>query len=80
MARLIAEPAMTEPLVLMPSFATGFDMEVCSEFVRIVFWDDLLTLDGDQPERRIVQRLILPAETARKLLKELRRAAHKGGH
>lgn len=65
---------LTEPFAIPDTFVSGTSVERLDGQVRIVGWSDMMT------ERRLVARLILPAETARALVPALRKAAAKGEH
>lgn len=80
MGQNIPKPPLTEPVIIQCQFCTGLEVEMLDTDVRIVGWEDLPTLDTDQPERRIVLRIALPNEVARDLQRQLQRALSKGGH
>lgn len=73
-------PRMTEPDTIPARFATVVRIEVNEHYARIVALDDFQLVGYNGPERRIVSRLILPIDTARALLRDLRKALHKGAH
>lgn len=81
MAEKINPPRLTEPAVVPCHFVEGIRIETRDEFVRIVGWIDLETVeDGIEPERRIVFRAAMPTTVARALILDLRKAVAKGGH
>lgn len=73
-------PRITEPDTITARFATTTRLEITEYFVRIVALDDHYVVGYDGPERRIVARLVLPVDTARELLRELRKGLQKGSH
>lgn len=81
MADAVSEPRLTEPEVVTCHFVEGIRIEVRDEFVRIVGWIDLETVEaGADPERRIVIRASMPITVARALILDLRKAVSRGGH
>jgi hypothetical protein len=72
---------LTEPVVRDCLFCTGFEIETLSYgVVRFVGWVDVPALGYDQPERRVIARLVMPSKLARDLVKRLQRALHSGEH
>lgn len=73
-------PRMSEPKPVPCHFVEGVTVEVRDEFIRVVGWIDLETVEMDRPERRIVVRAALPTMVARALIRDLRKAVAKGGN
>jgi ribosomal protein S25 len=68
------DPALTEPAIVMDTFATGVDIERINGEVRLVAW----VTHGE--EHRIVNRLVLPDGVARALIRDLRKALASGSN
>lgn len=80
MGEAIATPRLSEPAVVPCHFVEGLSIEVRDEFVRIVGWIDLETVEDAQPERRIVVRAAMPLTVARGLIRDLRHVLIRGGN
>lgn len=73
-------PKMTEPDTIKSSFGSVMEVQVAEHVVRIVALDDFKVVGYDGPERRIVSRLVMPIDTARALLRDLRKGLQRGHH
>jgi hypothetical protein len=73
-------PRMTEPVTVPCLFCSGVEIEMGPTFVRIVGFVDLETVEYSPPERRIIARVVLPSDTARELLRSLRKQLNQGHH
>lgn len=80
MANGAHQPPLTEPVIVPCLFCTGMEVEVTADFVRIVGYVELPALGMDQPERRIISRVVMPNEIARELIRDMRKALAGGGH
>lgn len=80
MAQKIHVPPLSEPQIVPCLFCSGIEIELLDSVVRVVGWVDLPTAEGDQPERRIVARMVMPADIARRLARDLQRSLARGGH
>jgi hypothetical protein len=67
-------PPLSEPIVVLDSFATGVDVEPINGDVRLIAW----VTHAD--EHRIVARVVLPDSVARALIRDLRKALASGSN
>lgn len=74
------KPRFSEPKPVPCHFVEGVTIEVRDEFIRVVGWIDLETVEMEAPERRIVVRAALPTMVARALIRDLRKAVARGGN
>jgi hypothetical protein len=72
-------PRLSEPLPVDCHFIEGVTIEVRDQFIRVVGWIDLETVEMSEPERRIVLRAAMPTMLARELIRDLRKAVARGG-
>lgn len=72
--------ALTEPVVVPCLFLTGVGVELNSGIVRFVGWTEMPDFGSEVTERRIAMRVSLPAEAARELAADIRKALARGGH
>lgn len=68
------DPPLTEPVIVLDTFATGVDVERVNGEVRLIAW----VTHGE--EHRIVNRLVLPDGVARALARDLRKAIAAGSN
>ncbi|MER8959335.1 hypothetical protein [Mesorhizobium sp. M0701] len=68
------KPKLTEPEIIAGTFCTFVDVDVRDEFVRLTGCDEVPLVGYDGPELRIVDRIVVPRATARRLLTDLQRA------
>ena len=91
MARKIANPPITEPVIVDCMYSTGATVERIPHAVHFVFWvhtPEIRNDDGeyeaeyieDTGERRIVARLAMPVDAARVFAKSIVRALRDVGH
>jgi hypothetical protein len=73
------KPPLTEPRIVPCIFCTDVRVEVRDAHVRLVAIDEI-SVGANGPECRIVARLALTPETARALIRDLRRSLQKGSH
>ena len=71
---------LAEPVPVPSLFAEGADIERGEEYVRLVFWTCLETVEYAPPEQRIVMRAVMPTGVARRLLRDLRKTLSRGEH
>lgn len=71
---------LTEPVPVACLFTSGFEIELMGPVVRLIAFVELPTVDPDQPERRIIGRLVMPDGVARGLARDLRKLLSRGGH
>lgn len=76
----VQPPRLTEPMPVDCHFVEGVTIEVRDQFIRVVGWIDLETVEMSAPERRIVVRAAMPMTLARELIRDLRKAVAKGGN
>lgn len=74
MAELAPEASLTEPEIITCNFVTGWAVESSQHHVRLIAWSDLPHLGGEMDERRIVIRCGMPIDTARRLLRDLKKS------
>ena len=55
--------ALSEPVPLLDIFATGRDVFMFGDFVRIVFWSEQPMLGSDVVERVAVAKIVVPRAT-----------------
>lgn len=67
-------PPLSEPEIVNCLFMTGINVQSGDGFVRVVGWVDLPMIGHNDAEHRIVGRFVMPTESARTLLRELRKA------
>lgn len=79
MAEGIDPAPITEPVIVDCTFMEGVEIELGTDFLRIVGWIQLSTGDERHPERRIVARAVMPTRVARELVRDLRRYLARGG-
>ena len=74
----ISEPPLNEPLIVPCLFVTGAAVERTQHVVRLVGWLATPDFGGETRERRIVVRIALPLDAARKLAREMGGAVREG--
>lgn len=81
MAQDLKDVPLTEPIIINCIFVEGVGVEVKDGFVRFTAWTELTAIEyGGAPERRIVNRVAVPEVTARRLLRDLRKALMQPEH
>jgi hypothetical protein len=70
----------TEPDTIRTRFVTIVKVEATAHIVRITGLDDLMVVGYDGPERRLVDRVAMPVDTARELHRKLERALKRAAH
>lgn len=73
-------PHITEPQTVPCLFCSGFHVETDDAFIRIVGYADLAMVENGGVERRIIARVVMPINTARSLLADVRKKIARGGH
>lgn len=64
--------ALTEPVTVQDVFVTGAAVESTEHVLRVVGWVALPYLSGDETERRIVVRFVMPIDGARTFSRGMR--------
>jgi hypothetical protein len=62
------DPPLSEPVIVMDIFVSGFDLERLNGDIRLTGWVT------HEEEHRIVARLVIPDGTCRALARDLRKA------
>ncbi|WP_157038038.1 MULTISPECIES: hypothetical protein [Chelativorans] len=73
-------PKITEPETVQTPFCTAVRIELGSDHVRLVAFDEVQIVGYDGGECRIVGRWAMTKDSARALLRELRKSLHRGAH
>jgi hypothetical protein len=71
---------VTEPIVIPVQYVDGITVEATDSVIRLVGWVDLVRIDGEDSERRIVMRIAMSSEIARSLYAALKKLFGRGGH
>lgn len=71
---------MAEPDPVPTFFVEGAVIERGEDFVRLVFWTCLETVEFAPPEQRIVIRAAMTPNSARRFQRNLQKALAGGGH
>lgn len=74
----MAEPVLTEPVIIPCVYLTGAAVEVSRHSVRLIGWVDLPDLGGETTERRIQVRAAMTVGAARVLRDDLVKVLREG--